>query len=146
MSEQHPGFRVQLEQQEGYAFRVRFDTEGVAELLTDEPPPLGQGGGPNPVRLLAAAVGNCLSASLLFCLQKSRVQGARVGATVTGSVERNERGRWRVAGMQVQIHVEGIAEEQRAWLERCRDLFEEFCIVTESVRHGVPVEVHVTAE
>ena len=61
-------FTFTLEQQDDYAFLIRFDTPGAAPLLSDEPEPLGRGTGPNPSRLLAAAVANCLSASLLFAL------------------------------------------------------------------------------
>ena len=135
------GFTLQLEQVEGYRFRVEFDMDGVDDLVTDEPPPLGEATGPNPSRLLAAAVANCLSASLLFCLQKSRVEGARVRATVSSSVTRNERKRLRIGGFDVRIEVSGVEDEAR--MERCLGLFEDFCVVTESVRHGVPVNVEV---
>ena len=42
----------------------------VPVLTGDEPAPLGTGQGPSPVQLLCAAVGNCLSDSLLFALRK----------------------------------------------------------------------------
>lgn len=36
-----------------------------------------------------------------------------------------------------------VAPEQRERMERCLDLFEDFCIVTESVRQGIQVDVEV---
>jgi Predicted redox protein, regulator of disulfide bond formation len=62
--------RITLEQEDDYAFRIRFDDTAIADLMADEPAPLGKGEGPNPTRLLLAAVANCLSASLLFALRK----------------------------------------------------------------------------
>ena len=62
-------FSFTLEQQEDFAFLIRFDKD-IPPLLADEPPPLGHDAGPNPSRLLAASVANCLSASLLFALRK----------------------------------------------------------------------------
>jgi uncharacterized OsmC-like protein len=60
---------VRLTQAQDYQFDVDFGTPGPL-LRADEPAPLGQGTGPSPEQLLAAAVGNCLSASLLFALRK----------------------------------------------------------------------------
>ena len=47
-------FSFTLEQQEDFAFLIRFDKD-IPPLLADEPPPLGKDAGPNPSRLLAAA-------------------------------------------------------------------------------------------
>jgi len=136
-------FTLHLEQEAGYDFRVKFDWPGNADLLLDEPEPLGQRHGPNAARLVAAAVGNCLSASLVFCLRTKFKQATQpVRASVTGRIERNERGRFRIAGLAVQIR---LAEDAGALqhLERCLGQFEDFCIVTESVRKGIPVSVEV---
>ena len=65
MSEPRP--RVLLRQQQDFQFEIDFG-EGKPRLLGDEGPPLGQGAGPTPVQLLAAAVGNCMADSLLFAL------------------------------------------------------------------------------
>jgi organic hydroperoxide reductase OsmC/OhrA len=128
---------------DGYRFEVDFDDD-LPSLLIDEPPPLGEGAGPNASRLLAAAVGNCLSASLLFCLRRARIDVRAMRTTVTGSVERNERGRLRIAGIQVRIEPV-VDEDQQARMQRCLGLFEDFCVVTESVRRGIDVDVSVEA-
>ncbi len=139
-------FTVELEQQDGFEFLVRFNLDDVPDLLVDEPEPLGHGRGPNPSRLLAASLANCLSASLLFCLQKSRVEGAKVRTTVSGQHVRNERKRLRIGDLDVKIHVQGVAAEDEARLERCLGLFEDFCVVTASVKEGIAVNVEVVRD
>lgn len=138
-------FTIHLDQLEDYSFRVRFDWPDVPELDLDEPAPLGGSSGPNASRLLAAAVGNCLSASLMFCLSRQQAPAESVRATVTGRMARNDRGRLRVGGLQVQITVADTFSKSPR-LARCLDLFEDFCVVTASIREGVPVTVSVATE
>lgn len=136
-------FEVRLDRLDGYRFRADFGLEGVEPLVVDEPPPLGEGRGPNPARLLALAVGNCLSASLVFCLSKSRIEIGSVETTVAGTYRRNERGRLRIDGLEVSIRID-LAGADRARVEKCLGAFEDFCVVTASVRRGIDVGVTVT--
>ena len=106
---------------------------------------LGAGRGPSAARLLAAAIGHCLGASLLFCLRKSRIEVEELRTTVEGTVVRNERGRLRVGAIRAKLAPE-VAPGDRDRMGRCLELFEDFCIVTESVRQGIPVVVEVAAE
>lgn len=135
-------FEVALDLKTGYEFQVDFKEPGIPPLGVDELPPLGEGHGPNPSRLLATAVANCLSASLLFCLRRSRIDVRALHATVTGTLTRNERGRLRIGGFDVKIAVD-VAPGDRERMGRCTELFEDFCVVTESVRHGIDVSVGV---
>ena len=83
-------FSVHVEQIDGFEFRVKFDKEQFAPLLLDEPPPLGRDTAPNAARVLAAAIGNCLSASLVFCLKRAKVAATGVTADVDVEIVRNE--------------------------------------------------------
>jgi len=134
-------FSFTLEQQEDYAFLIRFDQD-IPPLLTDEPPPLGRDAGPNPSRLLAASVANCLSASLLFALRKFKNNPGPIVTVVTAHMERNEAKRLRVGSVDVMIQVDSPADSLEH-LDRVLDQFEDFCVVTQSVRSGFPVHVSV---
>ncbi len=133
---------MSMELQEGYRFLVDFHQDGVPALLMDEPEPLGAGAGPNAARALAAAVGNCLSASALYCLRRAHVDVRGMHTAVTASLVRNERGRLRVADLRVRIHPE-VAQADAGRIRRCLDLFEDYCVVTQSVRGGLEVSVEV---
>jgi organic hydroperoxide reductase OsmC/OhrA len=135
-------FTLALTLRDGYAFSVDFEQEGIPPLLLDESPPLGVGRGPDAARLLAAAIGNCLGASLLYCLRKARVEVRGMHTTVEGTLVRNQRGRVRIGAIRVKLAPD-VAPEQRDRVSRCLGLFEDFCIVTESVRQGVRVDVEV---
>jgi uncharacterized OsmC-like protein len=135
-------FTLELEHVAGYEFRLKFDAESLGELTLDEPPPLGEQHGPNASRLLAAAAANCLAASMLFCLHKARVEVAGLRTRVTTEYRRNERGRLRIGRVRVSIAL-GVSAADTARLTRCAQLFEDYCVVTQSVRAGLPVEVEV---
>lgn len=132
---------VRLELEDGYRFRVDLG-EGFAPLLMDEPAPLGDGTGPNASAVLAAAMGNCLSASLLYCLRRSRVDVVGLRTEVEVTPERNPEGRLRIGAIRVELHPE-VAAGAEGRLGRCLELFEDFCVVTESVRGGIDVAVEV---
>lgn len=136
-------FTIELAQRAtDYRFEVHFDDPALPPLLTDEPPPLGAGAGPNPARLLAAAVANCLAASLLFSLRKFKNRPEPVRAFATLAMARNAQGRLRIARIDVDLHLGAPAGELKL-LEHALEQFEDFCIVTQSVRAGIAVGVRV---
>jgi uncharacterized OsmC-like protein len=134
-------FSVEVTLRDGYEMSVEFGVPGVRSLTVDEPPPLGEEAGPNPARLLGAAVGSCMSASLLFCLRRARVEVDGLRASVEGTIVRNERGRMRIGELRVKLQPSVDADDPR--MARCMELFEDFCIVGQSVRAGIPLTVEV---
>ncbi|HYW58317.1 MAG TPA: OsmC family protein [Polaromonas sp.] len=132
---------VHLTQEKDYRFQIAFE-DGAPDLTADEPPPLGSASGPSPVQLLAAAVGSCLSDSLLFALRKFKQNPEPVRCEVQADVGRNPEGRMRVLRMKVVLTL-GVEAGQLAHLDRVLDQFEEFCTVTQSVRAGIQVTVEV---
>lgn len=144
MSTPAGGFEVHVERIAGFEFRVRFDKPQFEDVLVDEPPPLGQDHGPNATRLLAAAVGNCLAASLLFCSKKAGVELEGMRADVLVHLARNEQRRLRIGWLDVTLVP--LVPVGAALGEECLRTFEDFCVVTQSVRQGLDVRVAVRPE
>jgi uncharacterized OsmC-like protein len=132
---------VHLEQQAGYRFALQF-APGVPVLVSDEPPPLGQGAGPSPVQLLAAAVGNCLAGSLLFALKKFKQSPEPIHATAEATVGHNEQNRLRVQRIEVRLTL-GAPANAFEHLDHALAQFEDFCTVTQSVRAAFSVAIEV---
>ncbi|MHB8263228.1 MAG: OsmC family protein [Acidimicrobiales bacterium] len=133
---------IKLELEDGlYGMRVHFPND-VETMLVDEPEPLGKGQGPSASGVLGVAVASCLSASLLFCLRKAHIEVSDINTSVAVSFKRDERGRLRIGGIKVNLSPE-IESGPSSRVARCMDLFEDFCVVTESVRKGIDVEVTV---
>ena len=134
-------FAIHIEQVDGYEFRVRFDKEQYEALRMDEPPPLGRDVAPNPARILAAAIGDCLSASLLFCAKKAKVDVTRIETDVRVELVRNEAKRLRIGA--VDVNIRPTLGSDPAALAACLETFEDFSVVTQSVRDGLDVRVTV---
>ena len=135
-------FTIDVDRLEDYKFKVNFDKESMGEIITDETEDVGgKGEGPNPSRLLAASTVNCLMASLTFCLKKKKVDLSSLKGEVTGKIERVDK-RLRVTELDVKIYP-GVDEKDKEKLKKCIDIFEDYCVVTQSIRNGIDVNVDV---
>ncbi len=133
---------VTITRQDKYRFLVDFGP-GLENAIVDEPAPLGDGAGPSPQQLLAAAVANCLSASLVFACGKYKEDPGLFTTTAVCEIGRNEKNRLRVTGIKVRVTL-GVVPESLGHLERVLAQFEDFCTVSQSVRTGIPFNVTVT--
>lgn len=133
---------ISLDQINEFEFRVKFADAPDQDLTIDEPPPIGQGSGPSPTKLLTSAVAGCLSASFLFCARKMRLDVQKLHTDVRMTHARNEKGRLRVGKIEVELSPQlGEPDEQK--MQRCLELYEDFCVVTQSVRNGIDISVNV---
>lgn len=133
---------VELVLQADYRFAVDFGQPDVPVLVTDASPPLGTGAGPDSEKLLVAAVANCLSSSLLFSLRKFKNHSILMRTTADARLLRNAQGRLRMDRIEVDIHLGAPAVTIR-FLDRALAQFEDFCVVTQSVRAAIPARVRV---
>jgi len=132
---------VTITRQDKFRFLIDFEP-GLGQLVADETPPIGDGTGPAPTHLLAAAMANCLSASLLFAIGKFKGDPGRLVAKASWEVGRKEQNRLRITGVNVAITL-GVAADTLPRLERALEQFEDFCTVSQSVRTGIPFSVTV---
>jgi uncharacterized OsmC-like protein len=139
-----PPVPVELVQVERYRFTVTYPGSTLGPQTVDEAPPVGAGGGPDPVQALAATLGHCLSSTLFNTLERAHVRSTPIRTTVTVTLGRNARGRKRVTGVEVRIACAPLDEADRGRFQRGVAVFEDYCTVTGSVREGVPVVAHVT--
>ena len=126
----------------GYKFDVTFDEWSKGKLTTDESEPLGKSEGATAAMMLASAVGHCLSSSLIFCLEKSRTKAKDLVTDVDLKLARNDKGRWRVESIKVALKP-SVDDVDREKLRRCIGMFQDFCIVSASVRQGIKIDVEV---
>ena len=119
---------VRLTQRQDYQFDNQFG-DGLPELLTDEPAPLGQGSGPSPMQLLCA-------------LRKLKQPSGPIACEIQAEVGRNADKRLRVLAITAQLTL-GVSGDAIEYLARVMASFEDYCTVTGSVRAGIPVTVKV---
>lgn len=137
-------FAVDLEHQDGFVFSGQASEDGRrhgSPFPSDEPEPVGKSSAPSTPALLAAAVGHCLSASLVEMLRRSHVEVLGCRTEAIAVVAPNNEGLPRIRRVEVTVTPDIGAPSPRT--ARCEELFEKYCTVTSSVREGVEVQVVV---
>lgn len=128
-------------------FTTTFDKVQYPDLLFDEPKSSGGNDDyPSAGRILTAAIMNCLSASFTYCLMRSRFPlDKNFELTVTASVStvRNDDGRLRIPTIRVilkPVFRDGLPKELKKKFERCKRIFQDYCTVSASIKHGIDIQ------
>jgi uncharacterized OsmC-like protein len=130
---------VELVQVEKFEFEATFPGARYPGLTVDESPPAGHDAGPNPTRSLCLAVGHCMSSTLTNTCDRAHVRIRPIRTTVRATVGRNDKGRWRVQQLEVEIDTGPVDAADRAAFDHCVEIFPDYCTVSGSVRQGIPI-------
>ena len=144
------GFTMKMTKTGPMEFKTEFDKDFFPDLFFDEP---AESGGedkyPNASRVLTAAVMNCLSASFTFCLTRSHLpmDDFELVTTANTTIDRNENNRLRIKNITVEIKPvfkgEAASEEFKAKIQRCINIFQDYCTVSSSVKEGIDITTNV---
>jgi organic hydroperoxide reductase OsmC/OhrA len=137
-------FTVELRHDSGYRFVSQASEDGRKHgdlFLSDEPDPVGDASAPATPALLGAAVGHCLSASLLETMRHAHLPIEEMRTEVNTVVIPNGDGLPRID--HVDVVLRPVLSGQSGRTGRCQEVFERHCTVTSSVRTGIDVRVRV---
>ena len=79
----------------------------------------------------------------MFAVKKFKEDPGKITAKIHGELSRIARC-WRIEHMTVELTL-GSAPDTMPHLEQALSQFEDFCVVTQSVRQGIDVKVTVRA-
>lgn len=99
--------------------------------------------GPSPARFLALAVLGCMGASFAFCLKKKNFTLDELDGKAEVIIKRNEHGFWRIKKINLNINPKIDDPQMRKRADQCRKFFEQYCIITQSVREGIEVNLNL---
>jgi len=116
-------------------------------LAIDEPEEFhGDDRGPSSVEYLGIAIGGCLGTSFSYCLQKMEVPIRAMNISIDVDlhhVDVDETSVLRVTGIAAEIDVTLENDDDSELLDLCTESFKKYCVVTQSVIAGIPVDVQI---
>jgi uncharacterized OsmC-like protein len=136
-------FTISIKKTGPMQFTTTFD-KGYPELVFDEDIEAGgEDKYPNPSRVLTASVATCLSASLMMCLNKARIPASVMETKAKYVTKRNEEGYLRISHIDVTIIPRWDLDVTPKKAKQCSKIFKKYCVATNAVTSGVPVNVEV---
>ena len=113
------------------------------EMKVDEPESFhGTDLGPSSVEYLLIGIGGCLATTFAYCLQKRSVDITKLDIIVDGKLAHVEpKKRLRLVNVDVTIRYLPQKNTSLKKINMCIEEFEEFCIVSQSIQNGFPINV-----
>ncbi|MBN2150844.1 MAG: OsmC family protein [Candidatus Lokiarchaeota archaeon] len=140
--------RIELDWKEGVAFTAKARQ---FTLQLDEPESFhGADTGPSSAEYFGVSIGGCLGTSFAYCAKHVDIQLKAMKVTVDvelhheGANDGGGRGPLRIVGIKASISVELQDDGDADVLDLCIESFKKYCVVTQSVMMGIPVDITVT--
>ena len=136
--------KVGLKQKEELIFKCDLGSLNNVNLYIDEKNKKeNEKIGTSPAKLLALSVLSCLALSFSFCLKKENFSLSGFEGNAEVIITRNDKGFWRVKKINVEMNPKIDTPKMRKRADQCRKFFEQYCIISESLRSGFEVNVNL---
>ncbi|MBS7246684.1 MAG: OsmC family protein [Candidatus Jordarchaeales archaeon] len=131
-------FEVELNWIKNFLFEVTVN--GFPKFHMDELEPVGEDSAPNPADYLLVSVGGCVASSFIYSTLKHGIPLKKLQIKVRGKYTR-KKGMIRVGEVNVELQVDLADESTAKNLESCLNVFRKYCIISESLREGIPINI-----
>ncbi len=137
--------RVEVEWMNGIAFTAKARQ---FTLQLDEPETFhGTDTGPSAAEYLAVGIGGCLGTSFAHCAKKVDLPIKAIKVIVDVDMHHSGddgTGPLRITGMTTELAVTLKDDSDIDVFDLCVESFKKYCVVTQSVINGIPVDIKVT--
>ncbi len=140
---------IELDWKKGVAFSAKARQ---FTLQLDEPESFhGADTGPSAAEYLGVSIGGCLGTSFAYCAKHVDLELDAIKVTVDVEVHHEEngsggKGPLRITGIKAGMVVTLHDNDDADVLDLCIESFKKYCVVTQSVMKGVPVDVKITKQ
>jgi len=116
------------------------------DIHIDEPESFdGTDEGPSPVEFFLIGIGGCLGSTFAYCLQKQDVEIDKLEVVVDGQLKHvGPKLSLRLVNIEAELKITTRDNDSSDKIEKCVKSFQEYCIVTNSITQGVPIDVKVS--
>lgn len=99
--------------------------------------------GPSAVEYLLIGIGGCLGTTFIYCLQKNNIELEALEVVVDGKLSHTgPKMRLRLADVDVDLKFTPKEASSDVEINRCMKEFTEYCLVTNSISNGLPINVN----
>ena len=119
-------------------------TRDFKDFDVDEPVSFhGTDLGPSAVEYLLIGIGGCLGTTFIYCLQKKNLELETFEVVVEGTLSHTGP-KMLLRLVNVDVYLKSTPKEVKSDVElnRCMKEFKEYCVVTNSIANGLPINVN----
>jgi putative redox protein len=101
--------------------------------------------GPSPVEYFLIGIGGCLGSTFTYCLQKQEVEIDALEVVVDGQLKHvGPNMSLKLVNIEAEILFTAKDGKLSGKIEQCIKTFRDYCIVSNSITQGVPLDVKVS--
>ncbi|MHA1273308.1 MAG: OsmC family protein [Promethearchaeota archaeon] len=133
--------QIKIEYSENLHFIA--SARGFSNIHIDEPKSFhGTNLGPSSVEYLLIGIGGCIGSTFIYCFRKNKIEIENFSIIVDGQLKHiGPKNRLRLINVDVFIDFKPKPGQEKEKIELCKKIYEEHCIVSNSIKAGLPINV-----
>lgn len=115
------------------------------KITVDEPKQFhGDDRGPSSLEFLCVGIGGCMGTSLVYCLKRFKATFSELQVNAAAEIHHVPPNRMlRVTALHVDFRItpDPATQDNIDNINECYEHFAKYCVVTQSVKQGIPFDI-----